>query len=54
MVGINTALAGYGLGLAVPVNATTLAIIAALMRQGRVRRAFLGVRCWSLVSQLPG
>jgi S1-C subfamily serine protease len=43
VVGINTALAGYGLGLAVPVNATTLAIIAALMRQGRVRRAFLGV-----------
>ena len=43
VVGINTALAGYGLGLAVPVNATTLAIIAALMQQGRVRRAFLGV-----------
>jgi S1-C subfamily serine protease len=43
VVGINTALAGYGLGLAVPVNATTLAIIAALMRDGRVRRAFLGV-----------
>jgi S1-C subfamily serine protease len=43
VVGINTALAGYGLGLAVPVNATTLVIISALMRQGRVRRAFLGV-----------
>jgi serine protease Do len=43
VVGVNTALAGYGLGLAVPVNATTLAIVAALMRQGRVRRAFLGV-----------
>jgi S1-C subfamily serine protease len=43
VVGINTALAGYGLGLAVPVNATTLAIIGTLMRQGRVRRAFLGV-----------
>ena len=43
VVGINTALAGYGLGLAVPVNATTLGIIAALMRDGRVRRAFLGV-----------
>jgi S1-C subfamily serine protease len=43
VVGINTALAGYGLGLAVPVNATTLAIIATLMRSGRVRRAFLGV-----------
>jgi S1-C subfamily serine protease len=43
VVGINTALAGYGLGLAVPVNATTVVIIATLMRQGRVRRAFLGV-----------
>ena len=43
VVGINTALAGYGLGLAVPVNATTLAIIGALMRHGRVRRAFLGI-----------
>jgi len=43
VVGINTALAGYGLGLAVPVNATTMTIIAALMQQGRVRRAFLGV-----------
>jgi S1-C subfamily serine protease len=43
VVGINTALAGYGLGLAVPVNATTLAIIGALMRDGRVRRAFLGI-----------
>src|SRR5450631_1362710 len=43
VVGINTALAGYGLGLAVPVNATSLAIIAALMQQGRVRRAYLGV-----------
>jgi len=43
VVGINTALAGYGLGLAVPVNATTMTIIAALMQQGRGRRAFLGV-----------
>jgi S1-C subfamily serine protease len=43
VVGVNTALAGYGLGLAVPVNPTTLAIIGALMRHGRVRRAFLGV-----------
>ncbi len=43
VVGINTALAGYGLGLAVPVNATTKAIIGSLMGQGRVRRAFLGV-----------
>ncbi|MFI5313334.1 MAG: S1C family serine protease, partial [Candidatus Dormibacteria bacterium] len=43
VVGVNTALAGHGLGLAVPVNATTLAMIGALIRHGRVRRAFLGV-----------
>jgi S1-C subfamily serine protease len=43
VVGINTAVAGAGLGLAVPVNATTRRIISALMRDGRVRRAYLGV-----------
>jgi S1-C subfamily serine protease len=43
VVGINTAVAGIGLGLAVPVNAATRAIVSALMRDGRVRRAFLGV-----------
>jgi S1-C subfamily serine protease len=43
VVGINTAVAGVGLGLAVPVDAATRAILAALMRDGRVRRAFLGV-----------
>jgi S1-C subfamily serine protease len=43
VVGINTALAGVGLGLAVPINATTQRIIGALMRDGRVRRAHLGV-----------
>jgi S1-C subfamily serine protease len=43
VVGINTAVAGIGLGLAVPINAATQAIIAALMKDGRVRRAFLGV-----------
>jgi S1-C subfamily serine protease len=43
VVGINTAVAGIGLGLAVPINAATQAIIAALIRDGRVRRAFLGV-----------
>src|SRR3984957_14438485 len=43
VVGINTAVAGTGLGLAVPVNATTRRIISALMRDGRVRRAYLGV-----------
>ena len=43
VVGINTAVAGIGLGLAVPVNATTRRIIATLMRDGRVRRAYLGL-----------
>jgi S1-C subfamily serine protease len=43
VVGINTAVAGVGLGLAVPINATTNRIIAALMHDGRVRRAYLGL-----------
>ena len=43
MVGINTALAGMGLGLAVPINDHTRGLIAALMEEGRVRRAYLGV-----------
>jgi S1-C subfamily serine protease len=43
VVGINTAVAGVGLGLAVPINATTRRIIAALMSEGRFRRAFLGI-----------
>jgi len=43
VVGINTAVAGVGLGLAVPVNATTRRIMAALLADGRVRRAYLGV-----------
>jgi S1-C subfamily serine protease len=43
VVGINTAVAGIGLGLAVPIDATTRQILAALMRDGRVRRAYLGV-----------
>jgi S1-C subfamily serine protease len=42
-VGINTAVAGVGLGLAVPINATTRQIVSALMREGRVRRAWLGI-----------
>src|SRR5207302_5419680 len=42
VVGINTAVAGAGLGLAVPVNDTTRRIIGTLVRDGRVRRAFLG------------
>jgi S1-C subfamily serine protease len=45
VVGISTAVAGFGLGLAVPVNATTRKIIGALMRDGRVRRAYLGLVC---------
>ncbi|WP_233507104.1 S1C family serine protease [Spongiactinospora gelatinilytica] len=43
VVGINTAVAGVGLGLAVPVNTITRSIIATLMRDGRVRRAYLGL-----------
>ncbi|MDQ3859898.1 MAG: trypsin-like peptidase domain-containing protein [Actinomycetota bacterium] len=43
VVGINTAVAGVGLGLAVPVNAATRKVIASLMSDGRVRRAYLGI-----------
>ena len=43
VVGINTAVAGVGLGLAVPINATTERVIASLMADGRVRRAYLGI-----------
>ncbi len=43
VVGINTAVAGVGLGLAVPVNAVTRQVVAALMRDGRVRRAWAGI-----------
>jgi S1-C subfamily serine protease len=43
VVGINTAVAGVGLGLAVPVNQATRRIIGALMTDGRVRRAYLGI-----------
>ena len=43
VVGINTAVAGVGLGLAVPINDTTQHIVAQLMRDGRVRRAYIGV-----------
>jgi S1-C subfamily serine protease len=42
LIGVNTAVAGMGLGLAVPMNGTTQAILAALMKNGRVRRAYLG------------
>jgi serine protease Do len=43
VVGINTAVAGVGLGLAVPVNTTTRRIMQMLLADGRVRRAYLGV-----------
>ena len=43
VVGVNTAVAGVGLGLAIPINATTRGVISALMRDGRVRRAWIGI-----------
>jgi S1-C subfamily serine protease len=43
VVGVNTAVAGVGLGLAVPINETTRKLIGSLMRHGRVRRAYLGL-----------
>jgi S1-C subfamily serine protease len=43
VVGINTAVAGVGLGLAVPINDATRRIVGALMQNGRVRRAYVGI-----------
>ncbi len=43
VVGINTAVAGVGVGLAIPINAITRQIVATLMAEGRVRRAYLGL-----------
>src|SRR4051794_4498247 len=43
VVGINTAVAGIGLGLAVPIDATTRGILSSLIGEGRVRRAYLGI-----------
>jgi S1-C subfamily serine protease len=43
VVGINTAVAGFGLGLAVPINEATRRIIGALMRDGRFRRSYIGI-----------
>jgi S1-C subfamily serine protease len=43
VVGINTAVAGFGVGLAVPINSTTRRIVDTLMVEGRVRRAYLGI-----------
>jgi serine protease Do len=43
VIGINTAVAGFGLGLAVPINVTTMRIVQTLIAAGRVRRAYLGL-----------
>jgi serine protease Do len=43
VVGINTAVAGVGLGLAVPIDGATRKIVAALMTEGRFRRSYLGI-----------
>src|SRR5215203_7377855 len=43
VVGINTAVAGLGVGLAVPIDATTRRIVGALMTEGRFRRAYIGI-----------
>src|SRR3954468_20658362 len=43
VVGVNTAVAGVGLGLAVPINGATRRIIGSLRTEGRVRRAYLGI-----------
>ncbi len=43
VVGVNTAVAGVGLGLAVPINEATRKIISSLMNEGRVRRAYIGI-----------
>jgi S1-C subfamily serine protease len=43
VVGINTAVAGIGLGLAVPINEATRRVIGSLMTDGRMRRAYLGI-----------
>jgi S1-C subfamily serine protease len=43
VVGVNTAVAGIGLGLAIPINDATRKLISALMKEGRVRRAYIGI-----------
>ena len=51
IVGVNTAVAGLGVGLAVPINETTQRIIGTLVTHGRVRRAWLGIA--SVQAPLP-
>jgi S1-C subfamily serine protease len=53
VVGVNTAVAGVGLGLAVPINDTTRQIISTLMTHGRVRRAWLGIAGAQIVLPEP-
>ncbi len=43
VIGVNTAVAGIGLGLAVPINSTTRQIISELITTGKVRRAWVGI-----------
>src|SRR5581483_11018162 len=43
VIGINTAVVGIGLGLAVPINSIIRRILGALMSEGRFRRAYLGI-----------
>src|SRR4029077_20486112 len=43
VIGVNTAVAGVGLGLAVPINQATRTIVGAVMTEGRFRRAYLGI-----------
>ena len=43
VIGINTAVAGMGVGLAVPIDANSRQIVGELMNHGKFRRAYLGV-----------
>jgi S1-C subfamily serine protease len=43
VVGVNTAVAGFGLGLAIPIDDATRRIMQALMTEGRFHRAYIGI-----------
>jgi len=43
VVGVNTAVAGFGLGLAIPIDDVTRRIMQALMTEGRFHRAYIGI-----------